>query len=359
MVSIIGAGPAGCYTASLLAEAGKDVQLFEEHKEIGSPVRCTGLVTSSIKEVLKPKESSIMNRISDVRIISKNTSLDLKLKEKNLVLDRKSFDNDLADLAIAKGAKIFLNCRFIDNKKNLIKVSYSQKKETILKTDYLIGADGPLSSVEKRNFPENKKSFMTGLQAIVRLKNDNCIEFYPSLGTFSWVVPENKEICRIGSASYTNPKYAFKELLKLKSIENKSIIEKQGGLIPLYDPKLKTKKDNVFLVGDAASQVKATTGGGIIQGLKAAGSLASSIIKQKDYEKGWKKEIGKGLWLHLKMRSIMDKFKDDDWNHLIETFKKDKPKDIIESFDRDHPTKLMSKLVLNEPRLLCFLKFLF
>ena len=137
------------------------------------------------------------------------------------------------------------------------------------------------------------------------------------------------------------------------------IIEKQGGLIPMYEPKLRTKKDKVYLIGDAAMQVKATTGGGIIQGLKGAEALADSIINKKDYERGWRKEIGKDLLLHLKMRNIMDKFKDKDWDLLIKLFKKDNIKKIIERFDRDYPSRFLFKLILKEPRLLYFLKFLF
>jgi digeranylgeranylglycerophospholipid reductase len=356
MISIIGAGPAGCYAAYLLAKEGKEVQIFEEHKEIGLPIQCTGLVTSSIKDILKLKKNIIINEINKVKIFSKNNCLELKLKDKNLVLDRKKFDNYLADLAISKGAKIFLNYKFTDNKKNIIKIKYNNEQETVLKTDYLIGADGPLSQVAKSNNLLKKRKILTGIQAIVKLKNDNCIEFYPSIGTFAWVVPENKETCRIGVASYKNPKEDFNKLLKLKNIKN--TLEIQGGLIPIYTPKLKTRKDNIYLIGDAASQVKATTGGGIIQGLKAAQTLKDSIINKKNYQKEWKKEIGKDLWVHLKIRNIMNKFKEKDWDLLIKLFKKDKIKSIIENFDRDYPTKFLFKLILNEPKLLYFLKFL-
>ncbi len=359
MITIIGAGPAGCYSAYLLAKAGKDTQIFEEHKEIGSPIQCTGLVTSSIKEILNLKKEIVVNEINKVRIFSKNNSLELKLENKNLVLDRKKFDNYLADLAIEQGTKIFLNYRFIDNKNDLLKIKFDNKKERILKTDYLIGADGPLSQVAKSNNLFRKRKFLTGIQAVAKLKNENYIEFCPNIGTFAWVVPENEEICRIGIASYNNPKEDLEKFLKLKKIDKKEIIEKQGGLIPIYNPKLKTKKDSIYLVGDAATQVKATTGGGIIQGLKAAKNLADSIINKTNYEKEWRKEIGKDLLLHLKIRKIMDKFKDKDWDLLIRLFKKDKTKSIIENFDRDYPTKFILKLILTEPRLLYFTRFLF
>jgi geranylgeranyl reductase family protein len=354
MISIIGAGPAGCYTAYLLSKAGKQVNIFEEHKKIGEPVQCTGLVTSSIKNIIKIKNSIIKNKINQVKIFSKNNCLELRLKNKNLILDRKEFDNDLADMAAKQGAKLFLDHKFINNK-----IKHNNKIKP-LKTDYLIGADGPLSQVAKSNNLQTKTRFLTGLQATIRLKNENYIEFYPDLGCFTWVVPENKDICRIGIASYTNPKQDFEKFLKIRKIKDSQIIEKQGGLIPIYNPKIKTfRKNNVYLIGDAATQVKATTGGGIIQSLKAAEALSNSITKNKDYEKQWRKAIGKDLQLHLLIRNTMDKFKEKDWDLLVKLFKKEKTKKIIEEFDRDYPTKFLMKLAVKEPKLAYFSKFLF
>ncbi|MEM4264021.1 MAG: NAD(P)-binding protein, partial [Candidatus Woesearchaeota archaeon] len=43
MISIIGAGPVGSFAAYLLAKAGFEVSIFEEHEKIGLPVQCTGL----------------------------------------------------------------------------------------------------------------------------------------------------------------------------------------------------------------------------------------------------------------------------------------------------------------------------
>ena len=358
MITIIGAGPAGSYAAYLLAKAGNEVQIFEEHNEIGKPIQCTGIVTSSIGDIIKLRKGLIINKINRVRIFSKDRFTELKLKNKNLVLDRKKFDSHIADLAINEGTKIFLNYRFIDNKKNTIKVRYQNKNEITLKTDCLVGADGPLSQVAKSNNLFGKRKFLTGIQVIAKLKNENCIEFYPQIGCFAWVVPENSEVCRIGIASYTNPKQDFERFLKSKKVNNKDIIEKQGGLIPVYNPKIKTQKENIFLLGDAATQVKATTGGGIIQGLKAAEALADSIINKKDYETSWKKEIGKDLLLHLKIREILDRFKDKDWQILINLFNKNSTRRVIEDFDRDYPSKFLFKLILKEPKLLYFSKFL-
>ena len=98
--------------------------------------------------------------------------------------------------------------------------------------------------------------------------------------------------------------------------------------------------------------VKATTYGGIIQGMIAAEELSKAIINHEDYGLLWKNRIGKELYLHLLIRKILDKFSDEDCNELVRIASKQKIKNIVESFDRDFPSRFLLKLVLNEPKLL-------
>ena len=112
-------------------------------------------------------------------------------------------------------------------------------------------------------------------------------------------------------------------------------------------------------MGDAALQVKATTGGGIIQGIMAAKALADAIEKNKSYESEWKKVLGKDLWLHLFIRRMMNKFSDQDYDYMLSLVKQQRVKNILESFDRDYPTRFLLKLGITEPRFASFARFLF
>ena len=72
-----------------------------------------------------------------------------------------------------------------------------------------------------------------------------------------------------------------------------------------------TQKDNVLLVGDAAGQVKATTGGGIVFGslcAKIAAVSAKNYLdgKNLDYEKSWKSRYGRALDAHRAVRTLLD-----------------------------------------------------
>ena len=60
----------------------------------------------------------------------------------------------------------------------------------------------------------------------------------------------------------------------------------QGGTIPLFHPKIHVQnlqiRPKVYLLGDAGRQIKNTTGGGILAGIRAA-KLLSNCIKNNNF----------------------------------------------------------------------------
>ena len=357
MISIIGAGPAGNYLAYLLAKNGMDVQVFEEHNKIGEPVQCTGIVSSRFSSIIDPKKDFVINKIDKVRIYSpKKDHISLKTKT-NYILDRTKFDKHLAELAKKAGAKYFLGYRFISHLKkgNRIKIKFSNKE--IFDTDYLVGADGPLSQVAKSAGIFGNRSFLIGTQAMAKKSNDNCVEFYPLEKGFAWVVPENKRVVRIGIAAYKKTNVVFERFIENK-IQRKDIIKKQAGIIPLYNPSIRTHEDRIYLLGDAATMVKATTGGGIVQGLLAAESLFWAITDNKNYTRLWKNKIGKDLFVHLLLRKIMDRFNETEWDRLIHLFQEPRLKKVLEHESRDNMIRLGLKIIMKKPEVMLYTRFL-
>ncbi|MBW2982375.1 NAD(P)/FAD-dependent oxidoreductase [Candidatus Woesearchaeota archaeon] len=359
MIVIIGGGPIGCFVASLLAEKGLDVCVYEEHDSIGKPVQCTGIVTGKIKEVISLKDEFIVNRLSKVKVNSLNNSVDLELSEE-IVLDRVGFDQYLAEKAASNGAKIVLNHKFTGIELGDAIFLDKEKDEIIkVKADKIIGADGPLSCVAKSSGIFGNREFYTGIQARIKGKFDSgsyetyfgstCPDF------FGWVVPESDEIARIGVASRDNAKEYFDSFLKSKGFSEEDIIDKQGGLIPIYDKKVIVQKNNIFLVGDAACHVKATTGGGLVPGLKAASILADCIINDKNYEKELRK-LNKEMRIHLKARKMLNNFSDKDYDKLINLVNNEKIKNILKENNRDSPFSILKKVIFAEPKLLLYIK---
>ncbi len=365
MITIIGAGPAGSYLAYLLAKKGKDVTLIEEHDKVGSPVQCTGIVTSSIEKFVRLPNKVIANKLSKVIVVSKNNRVVANTDE--IVMWRNKFDEFMADMAAEQGVKILVNHKFLNsNGKNSIKIK-DKKKDKIkeIKTDFIVGADGPSSAVAKAaglNTNNTSTKFYIGMQAKVRLKMDSDA-FETHFGSdfpdfFGWVVPESKDIVRLGLGSFHNTKDYFYRFLE-KRTGAKKILCWESGIIPVYNPKQIIQKGNIYLIGDAASQVKATTGGGIIPSLKAAQTLCDCITNNKNYNKEFKKRSGKELLLHLKIRNILNKFSDKDYDYLLKLMNQEKIKKILKKYDRDTPIPLVLSLLLKEPRFLLFSKFAF
>ncbi len=262
MITIVGAGPAGSYLAYLLAKQGKKVMLLEEHNTIGSPVQCTGIVTHSIEKFFKLKNEVIAKKLDKVVVISKNNKITVNVDE--IVMWRDKFDRFVAEMAQQAGAEILLNHQFIDfNGKQSIKVK-DKKNNKIkeIKTEAIVGADGPYSFVAKAAGINSNSKHYIGIQAKVKLNMDiTAFETYfgsnfPNF--FGWCVPESEDIVRLGIGCFENAQEYFYKFLKNRT-GKKDVLCWESGLIPLYNPKKVIQKDNVYLIGDAATQVKATS----------------------------------------------------------------------------------------------------
>ncbi|MBU2633765.1 MAG: NAD(P)/FAD-dependent oxidoreductase [Nanoarchaeota archaeon] len=363
-ISIIGAGPAGSFAAYNLADK-YDVEIFEKKSEIGLPIQCSGLVTETIKSIdkifrSKDFERLVENKIKKVGLFSKNEKCEITLKEPDYVLKRDKFDKWLVNLAKKKGAKINLNHEFIkyERKKDGLWIFVKHKnKIKKIKTDILIGADGPFSKVS--NQLGNSREFIQCIQADIKYKGDKgkmdifFSEKYKEL--FAWIVPKTPEVAEIGLGCKYNTAKKFREFLKQQKIRSK-ILKYTGGCISLYNHKQKNSDKNVFLVGEATSFVKASTLGGIISSLKSSKILANTIKNNKNYEKMlWK--LKKEMLMHYMARKILNKFNDSDYDYLLTICKNNRLKKIFSEHSRDEYSKKVFalKALLIQPKLTKFL----
>ncbi|MAG52855.1 MAG: hypothetical protein CMH62_02735 [Nanoarchaeota archaeon] len=347
MISVIGAGPAGSFYAS--KEKKDDVNIFEEHKEIGRPISCTGILTDSVKRVIDIDPSLIISKITQFKIVAPNGKTTyVDLDKTNMVLDRAKFDQFILQKAIDNGAKLHLDEKFLGYKKinGNYKIKTSKKE---YETNMIVGADGPRSKVAQEAGIYGDRKFLRGWQARCEFPEleEGVTEIRLNLGEFSWIVPEDDKIARVGVIGVNN--------LKLKQDYGKilgasKILEDQSGMIPLYNRKqeLRKGKEDIFLIGDAATQVKATTYGGIIYGLIAGGYLAED---KETYVKNFNKKLGKDLWISLKMREMMNVMSEEQCNEMIHIFQKKENIDVLGKHDRDFPSKFLFQLLMKEKKL--------
>lgn len=365
MIGIVGAGPAGSYTAYNLAKKGFDVKVFEEHPKIGEPVACTGITTHALENLVAPKKDILLTKITKIRVFAPNGNhTTIHLQKPDLVFDRGAYDRQIADMAHDAGAQFLTQHRFIAKEKNTISIKrYKDNTTTQYKVDNLVGADGPSSCVAKSVGLFGRNKYWVGVQATVKGEFDpeNFDVYMGSVSPamFAWVVPEDASHARAGLATPTNAANHFGAFLKRIGVDSPKICSKLGGLIPVYNPNIKTEKNGTYLIGDAATQVKATTGGGIVQSLIAAQALAQAIETKKSYELLWRSKLGKDLWFALKIRNTLNKFTDTDYNNLVAQVNNPKVQQLLATHDRDFAASLFPKLAFANPGFARFAPILF
>ena len=282
-VIVIGAGPAGCRTAELVARHGFKVLIIEEHATIGRPTQCTGLVS---KKIGKLPANIVVNKIKAAKFFSGDRCFEIKSKHAVYVIDRAKYDRRLAAKAKAAGAKFKMQTKFLDLDvelgKNCVKVKTSRG---IYEAKIVVGADGPNSVVAKKSGVEMPKNILYGLQVRVGAGefDADAVELWfgddVAPGLFAWVVPENKNIARVGLLTNKNPAAYLEKFLTRRFCGMKIKISDKTGDVIRYGLMKKTAGERVLLVGDAACHVKPFSAGGLVYNKITAEIAACAIVK--------------------------------------------------------------------------------
>lgn len=372
-VVVVGAGPSGSIAARYAALNGAKVLMIEEHQSIGSPVGCTGLLsTRAVSECdLEPSDDFVFNSVQGAFVYSPDgTRLPIGGSQtKAYVVSRKIFDRKLAQIAAEAGVDILLRTRAvgIENSFRIQKLHVLKEgvSETI-EANVVIGADGVRSNISKMTGLGNVKKIISGIQidGLYQSRNSDFVEVFPGScapGFFAWSVPISNNISRIGLGTTETDaiQYLNRFLTSNPEVSRRyggSVIDFVVGGIPvgLLD---KTFTDGVIVVGDAAGQVKPTSGGGIYPGAvcaKIAGEVAAkSAIKGdssennlSEYEKRWKSCIGRELDIGMKIHEFVGGLEDRGLNELISSMNNPRMLDTITKYgDMDHPSVLVKKML--------------
>ena len=137
----------------------------------------------------------LINKINQAKIYSPNgNSILINFKKPDFVVDRKNFDQYLANMAKSKGATYHLNSRYESNDDKQVIVNGIR-----IKSDKIIGADGPFSRVAKNNNLWCNRKFVTGHQFTLKTNCEkDLVEFWLGINMFGWLVPENETTARVG-----------------------------------------------------------------------------------------------------------------------------------------------------------------
>ena len=326
---VIGAGPVGSYAAYQLASYGYKVAALEEHERIGEPMQCTGIIGVECFERFQLSTGSVIREANSAKFFSPSGKI-IRLQSERpqaYIVDRSAFDRQLADVAVAQGAKYFTSCKADSIAIMADRVRTSTGTGETFDSRTAVIASGFYSKLAQKLGMEKFRDFITGAQAEVTIKEGNTldeIEIYfdqvLAHGFFAWLVPTAPQRALVGLFSRKTPQKHLQTFIK--TLYNKGrIASPEGdimhGGIPLK-PLGKTYCKRVILSGDAAGQVKPTTGGGVYYGMicaqLAADTLNAAFTKNdfserslSSYQKAWQKEIGRELRNGYYARRIYEK----------------------------------------------------
>lgn len=367
-VIVVGAGPSGSYSSHLLSRAGFNVLNLEEHKEVGKPVECTGLVSQRVFSMVRSK--SKVNEVSGANIyFPEGKPIHVEKQEKTIVMDRDSFDKDASGMAIEAGADLRIDSRVVTVKsdRNGVKVTYRSNGNLQEESaNVIIGADGLNSRVRRDLFSTRPSRLVTAYQvdSAIQMEDQQSVDVYlgseSSVGFFGWATPSGN-LTRIGVGSYRSA--ALNHFVRInRRFGRNKIVGINGGAIPIAYLK-RTYLDRALLVGDAAGIVKPLTGGGIYTGLVSAKHAARTVEEAfvaedfsekylSRYQKYWRAEIGRELFLDGLVQKYFSTMSDSALNSIYEILSKPENTNLINRVgDIDYPSRVIMNMLLRNPSL--------
>ena len=382
-IAVVGCGVSGASSALAAAADGASVGIFEEHTKIGYPSHCSGHVGIDAFKQYGPQlppnlienqiKGAILNASNGERLILRRSS------PVTWVINRAKFDQYLTSLALRNGVILNLNSR-IDGIKRSDRLIKLITREGEISCKMVIDAGGcgaPISRL-MNTFRQDVRKFVNSAQIHVEHITDidpDFVELYFGQqfapGFFGWIIPRKDGSAKVGlaAAARSNIRQCLEKFLKkhpvasLKLRSAKYVTAPNFHPIPIDGARGQTYSDAFLAVGDAASQVKPTTGGGIVFGLacgKLAGQTAARAILSSDtsssflksYEDSWRRLLGFDLKAMSLLRRLMYGMPDRQLNRVFSMSKEFRADEVLErTSDIDFQGKRLLSLA-RDPRLL-------
>lgn len=371
-VAIIGAGPIGSTLAYKLAKEDINVCLIDKKRVIGLPLQCAGIISSKIANFNEMPNELILNKVKGANIFSNSNELRVAKEDyEAFVIDRVAYDQFLFDRACKEGVNTYLSSKVtdVDIEKGIIYFSNNAKINQI-SSKIIVGADGPDSIVSSKL--GNDFSYFNASQYLVKVDEIQERDFvnicakenlFPG---FTWAIPTYEDIFRVGIFS----NHTYKEQLTILNdfLENDfqriphknehydyKIIERYAGKIPIFNKENLLVNERVIIIGDAGSQIKPTTGGGLIIGFKVSEIVKNNIVKAlkeddinllNNYHNEFLDSYSKEFSYQFKVQKTLSLLSDNDIDYFFTNLKeKDCEKLISEYGEMDNQSSLVKQFL--------------
>ncbi len=359
-VTIVGASLAGLYAAYRLARVGVPVQVYEAQAEL-SPAPRTLIVTPAWLRLLDfDAEAAVLNRTQTFELISAGASARIPLRQPDLIVERDTLLHLLAREVRRAGGQILLNHRLegvLNHAPSLQLRFHNGRGEEVRPARSLLGADG-VHSTTAQAVGRDGFERVALIQARVALPSDlppdtTRVWFeWESTRFFYWLIPESARTGVAGLIADTpeQAEQALQRFLRRQNLE--PIAYEQDALVPMHPLRLTSRAsagdDRVLLMGDAAAQVKVTTVGGVVTGMRGAAAAARALVRGTAYGAELA-PLRKELNLHALARRVLDGFSDQDYDQLLGLLNQ-KGIAVLSRYHRDELARAVWRLLPAQPR---------
>jgi flavin-dependent dehydrogenase len=358
-VIVVGGSAAGLYTATTLARAGRSVRILESMSGL-DPAPRTLIVTDHFRHQLGTASSaSIVNEIRRFELFTDGRSAQVALTKPDLIVERSRLIPSLAQEARQAGAQFSFDTRFLGlspNSQGLrLEIETAGRREE-LHAGSVVGADGAASRVARTaGWPPIETVPL--VQAIVKLPKDcppdtTRVWFVPDdTPYFYWLIPESPERGALGIIG-VDGKDTSRCIMRFLEKKHMEPLEWQGARIPVYRRWVPVRRrvgnGDVFLVGDAAAQVKVSTIGGIVTGFRGAQGVADAILRngRSPELSALRRELG----THWLIRRALHHFRQKDYSQLVDLLNTATRRSLGE-VNRDESIRLLWNVFRRQPRL--------
>ncbi len=374
-VVVVGAGPAGSIAARHAAMAGARTLVIEEHAASGSPVQCTGLVSSKTLDVCGIEPGAwVYQKIKGARIFSPDGS-SISIggeKVRAYVIDRRIFDRLLLQRAAEAGADVMMKTKAVGlgpglrpeqglesghgseraRGKKVLEVITNGKRFDI-SAGVVIGADGVQGSIARWSALGQVQKVLSGVQieTAYDVENTDHVEVFLGSdvpGFFAWAVPVSENTARIGLcvdpakthlSAYEHLKRFLHTNPRMKERAGKGCSDMLVGCIPLGSQS-RTAADGIIITGALCAKIAGEVAAkAALAGDTSAGSLM-------EYDRQWREVVGRELAVGMRIHKVFGRMGDEDFNELIRFFGEPEVLELINTYgDIDHPSILVGKLL--------------
>lgn len=296
-VAVVGAGPAGSTFARIAAQNGFSVALINGQTE-SRPKLCGGLLAPDAQRLFAHFDFTLPRDVlADPQIFSVKT-VDLVTERVRyypryyLNMDRYRFDSFLMSLIPDSVDIVNGRCERIEKEENFrLEVSIDGTK-TVLEAKRLVGADGA-SSIVRRSFFKGKLTRYVAIQETYPAENErapfySCIFDRDTSEACSWMMFKNDRMIYGGAFRSEGCREAFdkqkKRAEKVLGMSFGKALSREACLVvrPKGWKDFKTGKNGVWLIGEAAGFISASSFEGISSAIISGSMLAEAFLKGKD-----------------------------------------------------------------------------